>query len=650
MSYLATADYVVIVVYFLLLIGLGAYLARKASRSIEDYFLAGRTMPWWALGVSGMTYFFDLAGTSLVVSFIFMLGPRGLFIEFRGGACLVLAFMMLWTGKWHRRSGVMTGAEWMSYRFGEGAGGRAARVVMAVGTIISTIGMLAYAMKGVGLFFAMFLPFTPLTCALLMVGVTTIYTMMSGFYGVVYSNLFQGFVIVLAVIAVSLLAIARIPDAETLAAVARAVTGNANWTSSVPSWHTTMPAGYEMYESLFMFAMFYLIKGIIQGMGIGDDPRYFGAKSERDCGLLTFTWTTLMTVRWPLIAGFAVMGLFVIHDLFPDPAAFGQAADLVRQHLGTLTKAQWTESIASVINSPGRYPQALIDGLRATLGADWGTKLQLVSFEGTVNPERVVPAVLIYGIPPGLRGLIMIALLAAEMSTFSATVNKAAGYFTRDLYQRFFRPRAGNRELIAASWIAVSSLVFIAFLFAFTIRSINDIWGWITMGLGSGLLVPAFLRFYWWRFNGGGFAIGTLVGMCAAIVQRAIAPGLDERFQFLTIAPIGLVASVIGTYATARVEREVLEKFYRMTRPFGLWKKASVILAAETQRAMRREHLREILAVPFALTWQVTMYLLAMQIVVGTWDVLAMTLAIFLLCLTALYFLWFRHLPPAAPA
>jgi Na+/proline symporter len=544
----------------------------------------------------------------------------------------------------------MTGAEWMSFRFGEGAGGQAARIVMAVGTLVSTVGMLAYAMKGVGLFFAMFLPFTPLTCALLMVGVTTVYTMMSGFYGVVYSNLFQGIVIIIAVVVVAILAAARVPDVQTVAEVARAVTGNAAWTSSAPSWHTTMPAGYEMYQSLIMFMTFYLIKAIIQGMGFGDDPRYFGAKSERDCGLLTFLWATLMTVRWPLIAGFAVMGLFVIHDLFPDPASFSQAAELVRHHVGVITKAQWTEVIARVINTPGNYPQALIDGLHGIFGADWGAKLQLVSFEGTVNPERIMPAVLIYGIPPGLRGLIMIALLAAEMSTFSATVNRAAGYFTRDLYQRFFRPRAGNRELIAASWGAVSSLVLIAFLFAFTIRSINDIWGWITMGLGSGLLVPAFLRFYWWRFNGGGFAIGTLVGMAAAIGQRALIPGLDERLQFLIIAPIGLLASVAGTWWTAPTDRGVVERFYQMTRPFGLWRRFTTTLTAEVRRAMRREHQRDLLALPFALTWQVTMYLLAMQVVIGMWDTAATTLVIFLGCLGVLYFLWFRHLPQAAPA
>ena len=90
------------VLYFSFLVSLGLYLKKKASASMEDYFLGGRQLPWWALGVSGMASFLDLTGTMVIVSFLYMMGPRGLFVEFRGGAVLVLAVMMLWAGKWHR--------------------------------------------------------------------------------------------------------------------------------------------------------------------------------------------------------------------------------------------------------------------------------------------------------------------------------------------------------------------------------------------------------------------------------------------------------------------------------------------------------------------------------------------------------------------
>ncbi len=200
MQHLNVVDYTVIGSYLAVLVVIGFVLKRMASRSIEDYFLGGRKLPWWLLGISGMGNFVDMTGTMLIVSFLFMLGPRGLYIEFRGGACLVLAFMMLWVGKWHRRSNCMTGAEWMIYRFGENAMAQAARAITAVATIIFMMSMLAYLIKGAGLFLPIFMPFSPFTCALIMVAITILYSVVSGFYGVVYTDLFQCVIIVASVV------------------------------------------------------------------------------------------------------------------------------------------------------------------------------------------------------------------------------------------------------------------------------------------------------------------------------------------------------------------------------------------------------------------------------------------------------------------
>ena len=131
MPNLGPVDYGIISVYLLFLIILGFTLSRKASASLEDYFLGGRRLPWWALGISGMASHLDMTGTMLIVSFLYMLGPRGLFIEFRGGAVLIMAVILIWAGKWHYRSRCMTGAEWMIYRFGSGTGGDFARIVTA---------------------------------------------------------------------------------------------------------------------------------------------------------------------------------------------------------------------------------------------------------------------------------------------------------------------------------------------------------------------------------------------------------------------------------------------------------------------------------------------------------------------------------------
>ena len=132
MKYLSYLDCGIILAYFVVLVGIGRYLKKRASASLSDYFLGGRRIPWWLLGISGMAAWVDMTGTMIITSFLFMLGPRGLFVEFRGGAGLVLIFVLLWLGKWHRRSGCLTGAEWMTFRFGDGFGGNFAKLASVV--------------------------------------------------------------------------------------------------------------------------------------------------------------------------------------------------------------------------------------------------------------------------------------------------------------------------------------------------------------------------------------------------------------------------------------------------------------------------------------------------------------------------------------
>nr|MBC8343071.1 sodium:solute symporter [Bacteroidota bacterium] len=80
MSNLNVVDYTLIISYFIVLLGLGFYLRARANKSMEDYFLAGRSLPWWALGLSGTAAWFSVSGTMVIIAFLYMLGPRGLYI------------------------------------------------------------------------------------------------------------------------------------------------------------------------------------------------------------------------------------------------------------------------------------------------------------------------------------------------------------------------------------------------------------------------------------------------------------------------------------------------------------------------------------------------------------------------------------------
>ena len=645
MRFLRPGDYAVILAYFAILIGIGAAFRKKAAASVEDYFLAGRKMPWWALGLSQMTFWFDMTGTMIIASFLFLLGPRGIYVELRGGAGLVLIFLMLWAGKWHRRSGVITGAEWMLFRFGRDGWAHFARLMSVVSAVVVNLALLAYSFKGAGLFLSMFLPFSPLVCSLIMMLVTALYTIESGFYGVIFSDIFQSVCIWIGVVPIAVVPVGRLAGVADLGALATSVTGNPDWLSPLPQVKTQMPAGYEQYSFLLMMTLLYLGKTLIQGLGVGADPRFFGARSDRDCGRLSFLAGWSFMLRWPLMMSFVVLGLLLVKDLFPDQTVLAQAADLIKTHAGAVPQNEWPELLARVANHPQTFPQELTAGLTQLLGPDWGPKLNLLSFHGTVDPERILPAVLLMSIPAGLRGLLLVAFLAAAMSTFNAIVNGTTAFLTRDLYQGYIRPKAGTKELIYASYGFGALVMLVGFAAAYSTRNINDIWGWLTMGLVGGTMIPTVLRLYWWRYNGSGFALGTLIGMAAALLQRVLIPEMPEWQQLLYMVGAGLAGSVAATYVRPPADRAVLEHFYRTTKPFGLWGPLKRILGAEEAAAMAREHKYDLISVPFALFWQISMLMLPMLLIVRQYGASAVAAGILGLSLLGLYFFWYRELP-----
>jgi Na+/proline symporter len=647
MRYLNLLDYGIIAAYLVILLIIGQVLKKRASASMEDYFLGGRKMPWWALGMSSMAAWVDMTGTMVIVSFLYLMGPRAMYLEgFRGGACLVLVVIMLFTAKWHRRSGCMTGAEWMIFRFGNDGWAKFARVTSVIGAVGGALGLLAYSFKGAGLFLSMFLPFSPLTCSIIMMVVTIAYTMEAGFYGVIVTDIFQSGCIWVAVIFITILAVIKTVGVD-FATLSSVVTGNSSWLSSAPQWKTEMPPGYENYSFLTVVGGYFLLKTILQGLGSGADPKYFGARSDRECGLLNFMCGWLMMLRWPLMLGFAVLGLLLVKNLFPDHSTIAQTATLIKSHLGNIPDYKWEEVTAAIINNPKAYPADLINGLKTLLGNDFAPKLMLVKYNGTINPERIMPAVLLHDVPMGVRGLIIVALLAAAMSTFNSIINWATGFFTRDIWQAYLRPKASNKELISVSWSFGFLLVVCSFVMAYFTTSINQIWGWVMGGLAAGFAVPAILRLYWWRFNAGGYGVGMLVGMIAAFVQAHFWPDLAEWYQFAYVLGTGIIGSVIGTYITKPTDPKILETFYKKTRPFGFWGPLKNAFGPKFRESTKREHFYDIISIPFAFGWFISILFMPMQAMLRQWYSLGMTSILFAVSMIGLYFFWYTKLPPA---
>ena len=590
---MSTVDLIIVIIYLLAIVIVGLLVQKKASKDINSYFLGNRKLPWWVLGASGMASNTDIAGTMINTAFIYALGTKGFFIEIRGGVTLIMAFLMVFMGKWNRRSQVMTQAEWMHFRFGTGKEGDFARIISAIAAIVMTVAMVTYFVIGAGKFVGAFLGIEPIYASLLMVVLAMIYTVASGLYGVVWTDVFQGVFIFGVILYITGMAMSTVNLPQEFFVSVPMADGSftaikttlAEWSRIIPPNEMNMPEGstFAIYNLFGIAIMFYLFKVTLEGAsGAGGYmlQRYFAAKSDREAGMLSLFWTCLLAFRWPLIASFAMLGIY--HGI----------------------------ETGSVI----------------------------------ADPELVLPTVIKNYIPAGVKGFLIAGLMAAAMSTFDSTVNAGAAYWVKDLYQAYLRPRASEKDLMFQARIASVGIVLLALLFSLTISNINEIWGWITMGIGAGMFIPQVIRWYWWRFNGYGFAIGTAVGMTAAVLTKAFAGPIPEYTSFLIASGSSLAGCILGTLLTPATENTVLENFYRVTRPFGFWSHIRGSLPKAVQSKVNQENRRDIIATFFAVPWQVVLFLTGMMIVMKQWTNV-LNLGFLLILLSAgLYWFWFRHL------
>ena len=589
-----TIDIIIVIVYLFAIVLVGLLAQKKASEGIDSFFLGNRKLPWWVLGASGMASNTDIAGTMINTAFIYALGTKGFFIEIRGGVTLIMAFLMVFMGKWNRRSQVMTQAEWMHFRFGKGFEGDLARVIAAIASIIMTIAMVTYFIIGAGKFVGEFLSLEPIYASLLMVVLAMIYTVASGLYGVVWTDVFQGIFIFFVIMYISIMAMTTVNLPEEFFVSVPMIDGTfsqiktslSEWTRISPPAEMNMPEGstFEIYNLFGIAIMFYLFKVTLEGAsGAGGYmlQRYFAAKSDREAGILSLFWTSLLAFRWPLIASFAMLGIH--HGLNPE-------------------------------------------------------------FNVIADPELVLPTVIKYYIPTGIKGLLIAGLMAAAMSTFDSTVNAGAAYWVKDIYQTYLKPNSTEKELMLQSRLSSLVIVAIALLFSLTISNINEIWGWITMGIGAGMFIPQVIRWYWWRFNGYGFAIGTVFGMVSAITTKIFASNIAEYNSFLIASGCSLIGCLLGTFFTEPTEKTVLMNFYKITRPFGFWNQVRSNLDTSIVSKINQENRRDIIAIFFAVPWQIVLFLTGMMIVLKQWTNFISLFGILIILSFGLYWFWFRHL------
>ncbi|MGE5611491.1 MAG: sodium:solute symporter family transporter [Bacillota bacterium] len=600
---LAGLDVLIVVVYLAAIIAIGFYVKRKSASGLESYFLGSRQLPWWMLAMSGSSSYFDITGTMWIVSLLVMVGLKGMWIQFMWGF-IIAAFYMAFMGKWIRRSGVITGAEWMVKRFGPGRQGDLARLSYTIYAILTISALLGYTAVGMGKFGAEFIPL-PIDdailkehcCAALIIGITGLYVVVGGFRGLTLVEFFQTIILTLGAIMVAYLGFAAFRTTNM------AAPPPADWYSLWPTWtlDRNVPAGsvYDVKGSMYyMFGaivMTYVAKGLLLCASgpeqLYDFQKFLAVRNPREASLTGMLWGVFHMVRFPMAMGIAVMGIV------------GFAAE----------------------------PQLLM-------------KIK-------TDPERVLPVVIAHALPAGLRGLALAALISAFMGTFSATVNGGASYLVRDVYQRYFRPRASDRELVYASYAA--SILFILMGIAISLRakSINTMFTWIMATLGAGVLMPNVLRWYWSRFNGWGYFAGTATGMALSLLQAILESNkLIDQPVYVTFPILALsvmVVAIIVSLLTPPTDDQTLKRFYRDVQPAGAWGRIAKLVHAEDPTFRKEPFAIDLLNVCLAVPWLASLYTAPILLVTHQMVAAAIVGAVVLILSIVLCFTWWRHLPQA---
>jgi Na+/proline symporter len=596
------ADIAIIVAYLLVMVVVGFLAERRARGGLQDYFLGGNRMPWWVLSMSNATTMFDISGTMWLVSLLYVYGLKSVFIPWLWPVFNQI-FLMVYLSSWLRRSGAMTGAEWITLRFGGDQGSEASRISVVLFALVSVIGFTGYAFIGIAKFAGVFLPplVRPEIYALTIIGVTTLYTVVGGLYSVVIADLIQFVLKIICCVAIGFIAMQQVSP-ESLAAVVPAGWSDITfgWKLDL-DWSQVLPAvenqiasdGYTMFGAFFLMMLF---KGVLVSMA-GPAPNYdmqriLAAKSPKEAAMMSGLVTVvLFTPRYFMIAGITVLALVLLRE-------------------------------------------------------------QAISDAGKLDLERVLPIVIRDLVPAGLKGLMIAGLLAAFMSTFSGTINAAAAYLVNDVYKRYVRPEAEPAVYIRASYVASVAVVIVGCTAGYFTPSVHLATRWITAALWGGYAAPNVLKWHWWRFNGWGYFWGMMAGILGA-VAIAVLPliGLaevDPLSAFPFLLSLSLFGSVAGSLFTKAEHESVLLDFYTRTRPWGWWGPIrQAALRRDPSFEPNRDFWRDAFNVLVGVVWQTAFVALPIYVVIQDWHPAGITLAVIVVTSTILKYNWYDRLEAA---
>ena len=594
-----TIDLLIIIAYFAIILVIGILVSKRAIKDIDSYFLGSNALPWWILGISNASGMFDITGTMWLVYLMFVYGLKSVWIPWLWPIFNQI-FLMAYLSIWLRRSNVMTGAQWIETRFGNGKGARLAHYIVVCFALVSLVGFIAYDFKGIGKFAKTFLPWdlSPDVYAIILMSITAIYAVKGGMVSVVATEVLQFLVMTIASITVGIVAMNAVAP-ETLNAVVPS-----GWKDVFFGWHLNLDwsgimdsvnqkIAQDGYELFTIFMMMVLFKGILVSAA-GPAPNYdmqriLATKNPKEAAKMSwFVSVVLFFPRYMMIAGLTVLALVF---LMPELKAMGSNIDF----------------------------------------------------------EMVLPLALKNLIPVGLVGVLLAGLLAAFMSTYAATLNAAPAYVVNDVYKKFINPNAHPKKYVKLSIIVSIFFAVLGFVFGILAQSVNQVTLWIVNGLWGGYTAANVLKWYWWRLNGYGYFWGMVIGIACALLMPVLFPSLPALTAFPYVLAVSIIGSILGSYLTEPEPDEVLMKFYVRVRPWGLWKPIRKKVEARFPEFKSDANFkRDIFNVIVGIIWQSTLLAAPMYLVIKEYKSLVITLVITLITSIILKFTWWNKLEEIA--
>ena len=602
---LAILDVVVIAAYLLATVFIGFWISSRASKNLRSYFLGGNKLKWYTLGLSNASGMFDISGTMWMVYLLFVYGLTSIYIPWLWPVFNQI-FLMVFLSVWLRRSGVLTGAEWITFRFGDSTGARLSHLIVVLFALVNVVGFLAYGFIGIGKFASVFLPWqlsadpdtNDIYYGLIITALTTVYVVKGGMFSVVFTEVLQFFIMTVACVSVGIIAMQQVSP-EMLAAVVPD-----NWDKITFGWNLDMDwsgtleaantkIASDGYEPFTIFFMLMLLSGIAKSM-MGPPPNYdmqrvLSARSPTESAKMSgFVNVVLLFPRYMLIAGLTILALVFF-----------------------------------------------MDELQA-MGPD-------------VDFEQILPFAMKEFVPPGLLGLLIAGLLAAFMSTFAATTNAAPAYVVNDIYKRYFKPNADAKNYVKASYIVSILFVALGVVIGLFVPSLNSIILWIVSAFYGAYTASNLLKWFWWRFNGVGYFCGMAMGLVILLIIQVLQWTLDweimQVYAFPFIFTGCFIACVVGSLLSKADDMEVLKTFYIKVRPWGVWGPVYREALKDYPELSRNNDLaRDVGNLIVGVIWQTSMVAASIFMVIQHWVEFVAAVVVFVVTSLWLWRFWWCRL------